>query len=107
MTSAAGGKRTDHSGTQATVNFMLCREPNVRFTVKMRASTNRAPGSPVGLRKKWRGSRAQPGSVRPANGTKQMKTRVIIEYDLPAGDRVVVRDQEGQRWITSETVLIG
>jgi hypothetical protein len=40
---------------------------------------------------------------------KQMKTRVIIEYDLPrgcaAGDRVVVRDQEEQRWITCETVL--
>jgi hypothetical protein len=34
-----------------------------------------------------------------------MKTRVIIEYDLPAGDRVVVRDREEQRWITSETVL--
>jgi hypothetical protein len=27
-----------------------------------------------------------------------MKTRVIIEYDLPAGDRVVVRDREEQRW---------
>ena len=38
-----------------------------------------------------------------------MKTRVIIEYDLPrgcaAGDRIVVRDQEEQRWITCETVL--
>ena len=38
-----------------------------------------------------------------------MKTRVIIEYDLPrgcaAGDRVVVRDQEEQRWTTCETVL--
>jgi hypothetical protein len=42
-----------------------------------------------------------------------MKTRVIIEYDLPrgcassctAGDRVVIRDQEEQRWITCETVL--
>jgi hypothetical protein len=34
-----------------------------------------------------------------------MKTRVIIEYDLPAGDRVVVRDQEEQRWTRSETVL--
>jgi hypothetical protein len=42
-----------------------------------------------------------------------MKTRVIIEYDLPrgcarictAGDRVVVRDQEEQRWIACETVL--
>jgi hypothetical protein len=34
-----------------------------------------------------------------------MKTRVIIEYDLPAGDRVVVRDQEEQRWTKCETVL--
>jgi hypothetical protein len=39
-----------------------------------------------------------------------MKTRVIIEYNLPrsfaaGGDRVVVRDQEEQRWITCETVL--
>jgi hypothetical protein len=33
-----------------------------------------------------------------------MKARVIIEYDLPAADRIVVRDQEEQRWITSETV---
>jgi hypothetical protein len=34
-----------------------------------------------------------------------MKTRVIIEYDLPAGDRVVIRDREEQRWTASETVL--
>jgi hypothetical protein len=34
-----------------------------------------------------------------------MKTHVIIEYDLPAGDHVVVRDREEQRWITSKTVL--
>jgi hypothetical protein len=37
-----------------------------------------------------------------------MKTRVIIEYDLPcvaAGDRVVVRDQEEQRWTKCETLL--
>ena len=38
-----------------------------------------------------------------------MKTRVIIEYDLPrgcvAGDRVVIRDQEQQRWTKCETVL--
>jgi hypothetical protein len=34
-----------------------------------------------------------------------MKTRVIIEYDLPPGDGVVLRDQEEQRWITCETVL--
>jgi hypothetical protein len=41
--------------------------------------------------------------------TKRMKTRVIIEYDLPrtfaAGDRIVVRDQEEQRWTKCETVL--
>jgi hypothetical protein len=34
-----------------------------------------------------------------------MKTRVIIEYDLPPGDCVVLRDQEEQRWATCETVL--
>jgi hypothetical protein len=34
-----------------------------------------------------------------------MKTRVIIEYDIPAGDRVVVREREDQRWTASETVL--
>lgn len=34
-----------------------------------------------------------------------MKTRVIIEYDLPPGDSVVLRDREVQRWITSDTVL--
>ena len=38
-----------------------------------------------------------------------MKTRVIIEYDLPrssaAGDHLVVRDQEEQRWTKCETVL--
>ena len=34
-----------------------------------------------------------------------MKTRVIIEYDLPPGDRVVLRDREEQRWTASETVL--
>jgi hypothetical protein len=34
-----------------------------------------------------------------------MKTRVVIEYDIPAGDRVVIRDREEQRWTASETVL--
>ena len=34
-----------------------------------------------------------------------MKTRVIIEYDLPPGDGVVLRDREEQRWTASETVL--
>jgi hypothetical protein len=34
-----------------------------------------------------------------------MRTRVIIEYDLPPGDHVAQREQEEQRWITCETVL--
>jgi hypothetical protein len=34
-----------------------------------------------------------------------MRTRVVIEYDLPAGDCVVLRDQEEQRRTTCETVL--
>jgi hypothetical protein len=34
-----------------------------------------------------------------------MKTRVIIEYDIPPGDCVVLRDQEQQRWTTCQTVL--
>jgi hypothetical protein len=37
--------------------------------------------------------------------TKQMKARVIIEYDLLPGDRIVVRDREEQRWITCGTLL--
>jgi|GraSoi_2013_40cm_1033754.scaffolds.fasta_scaffold305042_1 hypothetical protein len=34
-----------------------------------------------------------------------MKTRVIIEYNLPAGDCVALREREEQRWTASETVL--
>jgi hypothetical protein len=34
-----------------------------------------------------------------------MKTRIVIEYDVPAGDSVVVRDQEEQRWTNCTTVL--
>ena len=34
-----------------------------------------------------------------------MKTRVIIEYDIPAGDGVALREREEQRWTASETVL--
>jgi len=34
-----------------------------------------------------------------------MKTRVIIEYDLPTGDCVALREREEQRWITCETLL--
>ena len=46
-----------------------------------------------------------PNGREPGSNGKQMKTRVIIEYDLPLGDCVVLRDQEEQRWITCETVL--
>jgi len=34
-----------------------------------------------------------------------MKARVTIEYDIPDGDRTALRDQEEQRWISSETLL--
>jgi hypothetical protein len=34
-----------------------------------------------------------------------MKTRVVIEYNLPAGDRVALREREEQRWTASDTVL--
>jgi hypothetical protein len=34
-----------------------------------------------------------------------MKTRVVIEYDLPAGDCVALREREEQRWTASETLL--
>jgi hypothetical protein len=37
--------------------------------------------------------------------TKQMNARVVIEYDLLPGDRIVVRDREEQRWITCGTLL--
>ena len=36
---------------------------------------------------------------------KQMRARVTIEYDVPEGDRVAIRDREEQRWVTSETLL--
>jgi hypothetical protein len=39
------------------------------------------------------------------SGTKQMKARVIIEYDLLPGDRIVIRDREEQRWTACKTVL--
>lgn len=39
------------------------------------------------------------------SGTKQMKVRVIIEYDLLPGDRIVLRDREEQRWTACKTVL--
>jgi hypothetical protein len=34
-----------------------------------------------------------------------MKARVIIEYDLLPGDRIVARDREEQRWTACKTVL--
>ena len=40
------------------------------------------------------------------SGTKQMKAKVTIEYDLLPADRIVVRDREEQRWITCETLLV-
>ena len=67
----------------------------------MCASTNRAAGSLAFTPH----TPPRQGNRSHAEGTKRMKTRVIIEYDLPAGDRVVVRDQEEQRWTRSETVL--
>jgi hypothetical protein len=34
-----------------------------------------------------------------------MRARVVIEYDIPNGDRIALRDREEQRWIRSETLL--
>jgi len=34
-----------------------------------------------------------------------MRARVTIEYDIPDGDRTVLRDREEQRWISCETLL--
>jgi len=34
-----------------------------------------------------------------------IKAGITIEYRIPDGDRVALRDWEEQRWITSETVL--
>jgi hypothetical protein len=35
-----------------------------------------------------------------------MRARVTIEYDVPEGERVALRDREEQRWITSEAVRV-
>ncbi len=60
----------------------LCPEPDARFGVKMRAFTNRAPASAMAPNLPY-AQRREPG-VNPAiGGTNGMKTRVIIEYDLP------------------------
>jgi hypothetical protein len=34
-----------------------------------------------------------------------MRARIVIEYDIPNGDRIALRDREEQRWIRSETLL--
>jgi hypothetical protein len=34
-----------------------------------------------------------------------MRARIVIEYDIPTGDRIALRDREEQRWIRSETLL--
>jgi hypothetical protein len=34
-----------------------------------------------------------------------MRGRIIIEYPILDGDPIVLRDQEEQRWMKSETVL--
>jgi hypothetical protein len=34
-----------------------------------------------------------------------MRARVIIEYSVPDGDRVALKDREEQRWMRSETLL--
>jgi hypothetical protein len=34
-----------------------------------------------------------------------MRARIVIEYDIPNGDRTALRDREEQRWIRSETLL--
>jgi hypothetical protein len=34
-----------------------------------------------------------------------MRARIVIEYDIPNGDRIALRDREEQRWTRSETLL--
>jgi hypothetical protein len=34
-----------------------------------------------------------------------MRARIVIEYDIPNGDRIALRDREEQRWMRSETLL--
>jgi hypothetical protein len=33
-----------------------------------------------------------------------MKARITIEYDLPEGDRMRLREREERRWMTCETL---
>jgi hypothetical protein len=33
-----------------------------------------------------------------------MRARIVIEFDIPSGDRIALRDREGQRWMRSETL---
>jgi len=35
-----------------------------------------------------------------------MRARITIEYDVPEGDRVAIREREEQRWVTSEAVRV-
>jgi hypothetical protein len=34
-----------------------------------------------------------------------VRARIVIEYDIPNGDRIALRDREEQRWVRSETLL--
>jgi hypothetical protein len=34
-----------------------------------------------------------------------MRARIVIEYDIPDGDRIALQDREEQKWIRSETLL--
>ena len=105
---ARGGKFAVMSGTEHNV-----RRCNARVHQQRAPGSLPAPHTPpmAGSRghTDFRATRTPPLS-RLACEVSRMKTRVIIEYHLPrsfaaGGDRVVVRDQEEQRWTTCETVL--
>lgn len=34
-----------------------------------------------------------------------MRARIVIESDIPNGDRIAPQDREEQRWMRSETLL--
>jgi hypothetical protein len=38
------------------------------------------------------------------DGGAAMRARIVIEYDIPNGDRIALRDREEQRWVRSETL---
>src|SRR5437879_1047359 len=52
-----------------------------------------------------RGGSTNEAKDPPAPGAKAIKAGITIEYRIPDGDRVALRDREEQRCITSETVL--